>query len=307
MHPVRTILHATDFSTHSDCALQFAGKLAAAHGARLVVFHVLRAAEPPVWLFDRMAGTTPWTVDSYEALEQRIGLLRASNPGLRADLRVAEGIPAEEILRAADADCCDLIVMGTQGRTGLERVLAGSVAAEVMSKATCPVLTVKDGKPRPAKRSNTPQGAPANTSPTSSTHSEASKMSTDLNRVIVGDSLCSRCFIPAKEIYHSHFPEIRAECGSLSRGAAHLAKQLVAYRQGANDAWHREVIDVAIDDVTAFHKSMPESPHADEASCQCQPRAACLTESTLPGGHHSLDSLDDKLIGVELQGTDIDR
>ncbi len=70
---------------------------------------------------------------------------------------MAKGIPAEEILRAAEADGCDLIVMGTQGRTGMDRVLAGSVAEEVMRKAPCPVLTVKDPVRAPmqeSKRSN---------------------------------------------------------------------------------------------------------------------------------------------------------
>jgi len=56
---------------------------------------------------------------------------------------VAEGDAPEEILRLAQAIPCDLIVMGTQGRTGLERLLIGSVAEDVLRKATCPVLTIK--------------------------------------------------------------------------------------------------------------------------------------------------------------------
>jgi len=52
------------------------------------------------------------------------------------------GQPADEILRLARKVSCDLIVMGTHGRTGLARLLHGSVAEEVLRKATCPVLTV---------------------------------------------------------------------------------------------------------------------------------------------------------------------
>jgi quercetin dioxygenase-like cupin family protein len=56
---------------------------------------------------------------------------------------VAEGDPAEEILHLTEALRCDLIVMGTHGRTGLGRFLTGSVAEEVLRKAVCPVLVVK--------------------------------------------------------------------------------------------------------------------------------------------------------------------
>ncbi len=54
-----------------------------------------------------------------------------------------DGDPAREILRVAAENECDLIVMGTHGRTGLERVLMGSVAEAVSRKAPCPVLTAK--------------------------------------------------------------------------------------------------------------------------------------------------------------------
>jgi quercetin dioxygenase-like cupin family protein len=57
--------------------------------------------------------------------------------------RLAEGDPEEEILRLSESVRCDLIVMGTHGRTGLERYLTGSVAEGVLRKAVCPVLVVK--------------------------------------------------------------------------------------------------------------------------------------------------------------------
>jgi quercetin dioxygenase-like cupin family protein len=57
--------------------------------------------------------------------------------------RVAEGNAPGEILRLAQALRCDLIVMGTHGRTGLDRLLTGSVAEEVLRKAICPVLVVR--------------------------------------------------------------------------------------------------------------------------------------------------------------------
>jgi len=61
-------------------------------------------------------------------------------------LHVAE--PPMEILGVAEETKCDLIVMGTHGRTGLGRLLMGSVAEQVVRKATCPVLTVKTPQPQ---------------------------------------------------------------------------------------------------------------------------------------------------------------
>ena len=55
-----------------------------------------------------------------------------------------EGEPGEAILRTATERHCDLIVMGTHGRTGLDRIIKGSVAEHVLRRAPCPVLTVKE-------------------------------------------------------------------------------------------------------------------------------------------------------------------
>jgi universal stress protein A len=63
---------------------------------------------------------------------------------------VAEGDPAEMILRVAEEVHADLIVMGTHGRTGLSRLLMGSVAEQVVRRAPCPVLTMK--APFPAEQ-----------------------------------------------------------------------------------------------------------------------------------------------------------
>jgi len=56
---------------------------------------------------------------------------------------LAEGVPAEEVLRVARRQRADLLVLGTHGRTGLRRALMGSVAERIVSQARCPVLTVR--------------------------------------------------------------------------------------------------------------------------------------------------------------------
>ena len=64
--------------------------------------------------------------------------------------RLVLGVASEDIVRIADEEEADLIVIGTHGRTGLKRVLMGSVAEAVMRHANCPVLTLKEANKAPA-------------------------------------------------------------------------------------------------------------------------------------------------------------
>ena len=68
--------------------------------------------------------------------------------GLRAEADRREGDAATEILAAAGASDSDLIVMGTRGRTGLARLVLGSVARNVLQHATCSVLIIREGSPQ---------------------------------------------------------------------------------------------------------------------------------------------------------------
>ena len=61
--------------------------------------------------------------------------------------RLQTGVPFEEIVKVADDERADMIVMGTHGRSRLNRVLLGSVAERVIRLAPCPVLTVRQAKP----------------------------------------------------------------------------------------------------------------------------------------------------------------
>ena len=65
--------------------------------------------------------------------------------GVAADSLALEGKPAETIIQAARDNDCDLIVLGSHGRTGLDRLLMGSVSQQVVTHAKCPVLVVKGG------------------------------------------------------------------------------------------------------------------------------------------------------------------
>jgi nucleotide-binding universal stress UspA family protein len=137
--PVQTILHPTDFSERCEEAFRVAGSLAKDHAARVIVVHV---AEPPA-APSGMAPSPPLPQGHRGGLEEQLCRFQASAPEVRLECRVEEGDAAKGIVNAAQATQCDLIVMGTHGRTGLSRLLMGSVAEKVLRSAPCPVLTVK--------------------------------------------------------------------------------------------------------------------------------------------------------------------
>jgi len=138
MMKIDTILHPTDFSGPADGAFAFACLLARDHGASLLVLHVI---PPPVTHGEVLARAAP---DSYsDQMWRELEGVKPLDASVKAERLLREGDPAKEILQTANENHCGLIVMGTHGRTGLRRLLMGSVAEEVLRKAVCPVLTVK--------------------------------------------------------------------------------------------------------------------------------------------------------------------
>jgi hypothetical protein len=97
-------------------------------------------------------------------------------------------------------------------------------------------------------------------------------MLADQSRVIVEDGVCDRCAVPTKRVHHRDFPEIRAECGSVAEGGAHLAGQLSRARDGVGSDWHREAIERAVADVGAFLDTLAEAGREGEASWRCSVR-----------------------------------
>ncbi len=149
MLPVRTILHATDFSACSEAAFDLARALARDYGARLIVLYV---APPPVAAYGEMI-TALAEADSVEAARESLRRMHTPGPEVPVEHRVEVGGAAERILAVAAETDSSLIVLGTHGRTGLGRLLMGSVAEVVSRKAPCPVLTVR--APLPAAKAVT--------------------------------------------------------------------------------------------------------------------------------------------------------
>ncbi len=152
----RRILRPTDFSPLAGAALPHAVRLARQCGAELVLLHVLSlAALSP---FPDISGEV-WTRLEREASAAAEGELRKTGaqikrraPHVRVHFLLREGVPFEEILRAARRLHCDLIVLATHGRTGVRHMLLGSVAENVVRRPPCPVLSIRPaGLPVPAR------------------------------------------------------------------------------------------------------------------------------------------------------------
>ena len=146
MSAQRVILHPTDFSSSSAKAFVVACSLARDHSARLLMLHV--APQPLTSLGGTQA--VPPGREEFDLGESRKKLAEIPAPaGVTMETRLEVGNEADTIVKAARDAGCELIVMGTHGRSGVSRLLMGSVAEQVVRRAPCPVLTLRS---EPIKR-----------------------------------------------------------------------------------------------------------------------------------------------------------
>lgn len=142
---IRRILVPVDFSAPAVRAIEYAAVLAAELGATVHLLHVLE---------ESFVSHGPWESHPGELAERReltvqdlsarLQVVASGFKGAKVTTEVRSGRAAREIVAVATSRGTDLIVMGTHGRTGLGRLLMGSIAEEVVRKAPCPVLTVKE-------------------------------------------------------------------------------------------------------------------------------------------------------------------
>lgn len=133
------IIVATDFKQASSLALDAALSLAEPLGAEVVLVHVM---SPPASAMFSGEGISPDEARASVRLTLDAALAAARIRYPRTTFCLAEGHAAEQILAVAASISADLIVMGTSGRSGLERVFLGSVAEQVLRQSPVPVLTV---------------------------------------------------------------------------------------------------------------------------------------------------------------------
>jgi nucleotide-binding universal stress UspA family protein len=135
---VSHILCPIDFSRSSPTVLDFASRLAQDTGATL---HIAFVEEDPAPYGIGLYGQLPLPIS---ADGQRLSQLRPSVQGIKFEHHLLLGDAAGQIVQFAGENNIDLIVMGTHGRSGMMRLLMGSVAEEVLRRTACPVLTIKE-------------------------------------------------------------------------------------------------------------------------------------------------------------------
>jgi nucleotide-binding universal stress UspA family protein len=145
----KRILVTTDFSETADRAIEHAFRVAADHGAEVLLCHVMEAIVTPNPLYAHYYPTVLFDpharaqaeASAREALLQRVpqGVLG----GAPHQAIIAHGQPVEEIQRIAREQHIDLIVISAHGRTRLKQILLGSVVERVIRHVDCPVLVVR--------------------------------------------------------------------------------------------------------------------------------------------------------------------
>ena len=138
------ILCPTDYSSTSDNAVRYAVEFARKVGAHVRFIHIMTAGNPAAKALPDENGSIDQTEEDDVLPESFSTILMAEKQkGLSADIRVLKGEASKVITEQATSWGADLIIMGSHGRSGLHRLIMGSVAEDVFRSSDIPVLLVK--------------------------------------------------------------------------------------------------------------------------------------------------------------------
>lgn len=150
MLEIRRILVPVDFSEYGQHAMRYGCELARQFSSELHLLHVVEDIYPMVPEAGLLIpAQTDFLTGLRESAEKALGQLPPPDLANGIDTvvrQISSGRPFLEIVRYADENRINLIVIGTHGRSGLEHILMGSVAERIVRKAPCPVLTVRPEK-----------------------------------------------------------------------------------------------------------------------------------------------------------------
>lgn len=179
--PYTKIVVALDGSEAAEAAVPVAAALARGAGAVLRLLHV--APQPEAVTSDgRVVAYVDQEIERLRCEgEDYLGEVAARLPGVRSESVVRFGDPAEEIVAEVKASGADLVVVATRGRTGLPRLLMGSVAESILRRAPCQVLVVK--------REETPHEPAKQPAPSSVAHGERCLVCSGPSQT----AICPRC------------------------------------------------------------------------------------------------------------------
>ncbi len=147
LYDPKKILVPVDFSEWSRGVLRAGLEIGRHRSAGVSVIHVAREADYLTLYGGEITGAVSWNKFREDAQKELEGRLRelleeaSAGPGVRSVL--VFGDPAKEIVKFAESEDMDLIVMATSGRMGLSRFFLGSVTEQVIRRAHCPVLVIR--------------------------------------------------------------------------------------------------------------------------------------------------------------------
>lgn len=144
MVEIKKILCAVDFSDSGNKISEYAKTLASKHGAKLIVLYAAPSLSQYVGFHVPPNSIENFVGEIVTGAEKTMETyLNETYPNMDVEGKVVTGYAAEEILKIAEEEKVDLIVMGTHGRTGIDRILFGSVAEKVVKSSPYPVLTIR--------------------------------------------------------------------------------------------------------------------------------------------------------------------
>ncbi len=144
MAEIKKILCAVDFSEHSPVVADYTTTLAKTMGAEIVCLYVAPSLDQYVGFHVPPSSIENFVGEIVTGADSTMETFITENfSGVPVSGKVVTGYAAEEILSIAQEENVDMIVMGTHGRAGIDRILFGSVAEKVVKSAKAPVLTVR--------------------------------------------------------------------------------------------------------------------------------------------------------------------
>jgi nucleotide-binding universal stress UspA family protein len=157
---IKKILFATDLSKNSAYAFYYAIHMAKRDDAKIVILHAIEPI-PPMMIsfkdFEQKVAKDRWeeTVQKFKERIQDISVkvdarMGISSVDLISNILIRLGHPVEEILKVADEEDCDVIVLGTHGKGFLEQTFLGSVSSSVLLRTRKPVFII----PLPSEKTN---------------------------------------------------------------------------------------------------------------------------------------------------------
>jgi nucleotide-binding universal stress UspA family protein len=145
---IKKILFATDLSENSDYGFYYATHMAKREEAKIVILHVVEPLPPMMITFEdfvyKLAQDRIKTVkERLQKFSQKVDArMGTSSVEFVSNILVRMGHPVEEILKAADEEGCDVIILGTHGKGFLEQTFLGSVSSSVLNRTRKPVFVV---------------------------------------------------------------------------------------------------------------------------------------------------------------------